>query len=304
MVISVHVRPELVSAFELWQAKMNTAASRFKGFQDADVVAPMPEVQDEYVVIYRFDTAGHLNAWLESEDRERLLTQGEHLFIEPEVAHAMSGGGIVDEGVTLVIPHRVKPGCEGEFLRVEQQLLEAERRQPGNRGSELLRPVPGAQEEWTVLVRFDTQDNADAWLHSPERLALVDEIGQYVEEFDVRSVGSSFGSWFSFNMVEGRAVPNWKQAMTVLLTLYPTVMILLMTQAAEFSKVPLYLATFVSNAVSVSALTWLLMPIATRGLRTWLSPTASVRASVAGVALVMALYGVEIFIFWLIRGGG
>jgi len=60
---------------------------------------------------------------------------------------------------------------------------------PGFRADELLKPVPGIQDEWTVLYRFDTAEHADAWLESPERKRLLAEQGERFADFELLLVG-------------------------------------------------------------------------------------------------------------------
>ena len=68
--------------------------------------------------------------------------------------------------------------------------------------------------------------------------------------------------------------PNWKSAMLVLLVLYPTVMVLSRFFGPILDRVGAepWLALWVSQIVSVSALQWWLMPTVTRPFRNWLDP--------------------------------
>ena len=43
-------------------------------------------------------------------------------------------------------------------------------------------------------------------------------------ETDALKVATAFSGWFTFGDAPGQAPPNWKQAMVVLLTLFPVVM--------------------------------------------------------------------------------
>lgn len=75
--------------------------------------------------------------------------------------------------VTVGVSHPVDPEQEEEFLAWQRRVTDSERAFPGFRGCELLRPVPGAQGNWTAIFRFDTEENLDAWLDSPERRELL-----------------------------------------------------------------------------------------------------------------------------------
>jgi antibiotic biosynthesis monooxygenase (ABM) superfamily enzyme len=47
----------------------------FEGFVGREILDAVPGVQDETVVILTFDTAGNLRAWIESEERARVLDE-------------------------------------------------------------------------------------------------------------------------------------------------------------------------------------------------------------------------------------
>lgn len=96
------------------------------------------------------------------------------------------------------------------------------------------------------------------------------------------------------------APPNWKQAMVVLLALFPVVMAELRWLSPMLGNLEQALATFIGNALSVALLTWLLMPLMVRALHWWLVPApAQARWTVpAGTVLIFGLYAVEIVLWW------
>jgi hypothetical protein len=68
--------------------------------------------------------------------------------------------------------------------------------------------------------------------------------------------------------------------------------------------VPGYLGLFIGNVLSVSILTWLLMPLVNRAFAFWLVPSRarSVRTHIAGAALVALIWGLCITAFALTTG--
>ena len=97
-------------------------------------------------------------------------------------------------------------------------------------GLELFDPVPGVQDKWVAVFRYDSREHLDEWLESETRAKLLEEGKRYFAGYDVRKISSAFSGWFRFNgEAEAGVPPNWKQAMTVLLALYPTVMVLNLT---------------------------------------------------------------------------
>lgn len=76
VVVSNRVEPDQVEAFLAWRETMQRAESGFPGFRGSEVFRPIEGLQDEWTTVYRFDTAEHLDAWLASDERRRLLAQG------------------------------------------------------------------------------------------------------------------------------------------------------------------------------------------------------------------------------------
>ena len=225
----------------------------------------------------------------ESTERARLLGLGAGPH---EGLDARQGTDLV----TVVVAHSVLPQDERAFLEWQRRLAEAERRSPGHRGSELLRPVPGVQDDWVGVTRFATASDLEAWLASTARRDLLAE-GERFRDFRLRRVPQSFGSWFSAGATESAAAPpSWKTALSVLVGLYPTVVLLTLGISALWPTGPLWASLLVGNVLSVSLLTWVVMPIVTRALTFWLEPGAGARqprtdvlGTVAGIGVLTVL---------------
>ncbi len=175
------------------------------------------------------------------------------------------------ELVTVVVAHSVPPEDEATFLAWQQRLSDAERRSPGHRGGELLRPVPGVQDDWVAVTRFATEPDLETWLGSAARRDLLAE-GERFRDFRLRRVTTSFGSWFSDDAGAAAGPPSWKTALSVLVGLYPTVVLLTLALSALWPAGPLWASLLIGNVASVSLLTWVVMPVVTRALAFWLEP--------------------------------
>ncbi|WP_242669992.1 antibiotic biosynthesis monooxygenase [Mycobacterium decipiens] len=221
-VVARKVRPEHVEAYRAWQYEIDAATSKSPGFIGTETIAPVAGVHDDWVIIFRFDSRENLSRWMQSEQRRELLERGDELLETPADEHTMIGGRPAAHSVTVVVNATPRPGQETKFLAAEKALETAARSFDGFTGYELFEPTQDGGE-WTSLYRFAESRYADQWLKSETRARLLGNLHEHSERNVVRKVPSSFGSWFSFNEVDGANTPNWKQSMTVLLMLYPTI---------------------------------------------------------------------------------
>ncbi|MFC5745034.1 antibiotic biosynthesis monooxygenase [Actinomadura rugatobispora] len=288
--------------YRRWQEGVNRAARGFDGFEGTESYPPESGASNEWVVVFRFSDVDQLSAWLRSGTRRRLIEEGRGLFEEEPAQEVLSGGARAQEAVTAVVSHEVRAGREQDFLEWQRKTLKAQEKFPGFMGSELFEPVEGIQDRWVVIFRFDSRENLGRWMDSEVRRRLLDEGDECFSDYEVREIRSAFSGWFRFEGAREGAPPSWKQAMAVLLALYPTVMVLTLTVDREVSGLgaPLYLALFIGNVLSVSILTWVMMPLVNRGLAFWLPPGRSRRVQVAGAALVVACYVLLIVLFALV----
>lgn len=284
-----------------WQEDVNHAVAGFPGYLGSDVAGsgagPGP---GDWTVIYRFDSQPRLQSWLASPEREELLRRGAGLFEGGPSQHVLIREDEPDL-VTVLVSHPVDPDDEGDFLAWQQRVTDAERQFPGFRGAELFRPVPGVQDEWTALYRYDTDEHVTAWLDSAERARLLAE-GQRFQDFELRRISSPFGSWFDPPGEEDGGPAQWKTALSVLVGLYPTVVLLTLAISAIWTKAELWESLLIGNILSVSLLTWVVMPVVTRALRFWLTPADGrdgARTDAIGAAASVGFLTLAALVFWL-----
>jgi hypothetical protein len=301
VVIAQKVRPGRDKEYLSWQAEMNKLCGTFPGYEAAEVVPPVEGVQNDYVVVFRFDTFPHLDGWLKSDAHIALLARGQD-FLGDARQHVVAAPHAAPAGAGMVVSTRVKPGREAEYRAWQTTIDQEAARFPGFLGNEMFPAVPGFQEEWVVVVRFDSAKHLQNWLESEPRRRLNQQAARLWDEASVESFGGGFPGWFTAGQGEsskGALPPNWKQAMTVVLVLYPTVFLLSRYLSPWLTGLPFASSLFLSNVASVSILTWLLMPVVVRAFNFWLSPPPSRRLQfeILGLLAVLAGYAVAIFIF-------
>jgi hypothetical protein len=299
VVVTHHLLPDQGAEYERWQAGINGAAARFDGFQGAQVVAPSDDAPDHRVVVYRFDGAAHLHAWLESTERRDWIERGTRLFAEPPVQHTVATAA-TETTVTMVASHRVAPGREADYRAWQTGIDAAVARFPGFVASEMFEPVPGVQPDFVVVFRFADTDSLEVWLRSTERGDWLERAAPLLSGMQLSRVGGGLAGWFpvgSNGAISHAVAPRWKQAMVVLLALYPTVMALGWLQRRWPLDVGVPVRMFASNLVSVAILTWLLMPLTTRALQRWLDPRASPSVTAGYAGVIVASYALLVLGF-------
>jgi uncharacterized protein len=299
VVVSQAVKPGCHHQVRRWQADVDQAVSTFDGYLGHDVA---PGDAPEWTVFYRFDSRPHLMDWLGSAERAAVLSRGVELFDGPATQHVLIRENDA-ELVTIVVSHPIDPADQDDFLTWQGRVTDAERQFPGFRGAELYRPVPGVQDEWTALYRYDNDQHASAWLESDERSQLLRE-GERFRDFRLHRISSPFGSWFAppAGEPEEAPPPNWKTGLSVLVGLYPTVVLLTLAISEIWPGGPLWLTLLIGNICSVSLLTWLVMPVVTRLLRFWLVPgrqLSRARVDFIGTAASIGFLTLAALVFWL-----
>ncbi|MFD4429096.1 antibiotic biosynthesis monooxygenase [Nocardia sp. NPDC058497] len=298
VVITQQLRAGREAEFRRWQTAVNDAAAEFPGFLGADVTPP-GDAQSEWSVVYRFDDIVNLKRWLGSDTRAGLLASGTELFERPSTQHVL-----VDEpedaGVTVVVSHPVAADRESEFIAWQDRVTEVERTFRGFRGSELHRPIPGVQNEWTIIYSFSSAENLNRWLESPQRKALLAEAPDF-RDFEVHRIANPYGSWFPPSKTGEEDGPaSWKTALSVLVGLYPTVVILTLIITEIWPGGQLWISLLIGNILSVSLLTWVVMPVVTRALGFWMQPGRDPRTDMVGLACSVGFLTLAAVFFYLV----
>ena len=82
--VTRRIKPGHETAYEAFLEGIIVAASRFPGHLGVEVFRPATAAAGEYRIVYRFDTAGHLRRWLDSDEHADWLQRA-----EPHVAGPM-----------------------------------------------------------------------------------------------------------------------------------------------------------------------------------------------------------------------
>lgn len=307
IVTQTAVRPERAEAFARWQGETSTIITAFTGFIEQRLLPPNPPVQVDWVILQRFAAIEDAKRWLGSDERAKRLEGVAPMLIGRDDVHIVSDDdGRKPAPVSAVISTRVKPGKEAEYRAWERRIAAAQATTPGLQGYRFEPPMPGVQDDFVAILRFDSEANMQAWLDSPVRKQLVEEAAPLTEEFHARLARSGFEQWFrSDDGAAGGPLPVWKMDMIVLLLLYPIVFLWGVWVGTPLLDrlwhLPWAVNLFIGNIFSVG-LTGFLVPWTANGpLAWWLQPKNPKQAMgvhLLGAAIVCAIYAACIWAFW------
>lgn len=281
-----------------WQAKLHAAIALFTGFISLEFLSSNPAT-NEWLIVQRFDCSQNMLCWRQSEERKALLSELEQIAGPHKLQESSSNMDQVKAGVTEVFVTHVSPNKVHAYREWIAKVHRVEAQFPGFRGVYVQSPSKN-QKSWITLLQFDTPENLDRWLSSSERKQMLIESKSLIDSLEDHRMVSSFAGWFS-SVAKGAEIPPvWKQTMLVLLVLFPIVMLELKFLSPLTQNWKLSAATFIGNAISVTLVSWPLMPIVIRLLDWWLIPSSktSLSTSVKGALLIGILYLIEIGIFW------
>lgn len=268
VIVSRRPAPDRQAAFEVWVEEIRDVAATFPGHLGSEIQPSSEAHPGEWVTVYRFQSQADLDHWLESPERAELMRQGGDLTDGPTREQRLARPTQDSDVVTAVMSQHIHPENLAAFQDAEAHIAAAMTEFPGFLSFEHSPPVRGVQDDYVISFTFTSRAELDRWLESDSRQAVLRMVEPYVEGERTLSVIGGFGGWFVAE--KEQAPPRWKQAVSVLIALYPTTFVLSLVQQQFFADAPWMLALFVSNVLGIAALTWLLMPRLTAWLEPWL----------------------------------
>ena len=292
----VRIPDDAKNRFIDWQGKLNAAVAGYPGFISIEILA---SAAHEWLVIQRFRQPTDLDNWKKSSEYRRLLEELKAILPKGASIEDAEDDAFKRVGVTEVFVTQISDDKKEEYRNWLEKIHQVEAKFPGFKGMYVQAPKQG--ENWITLLQFDSVENLDNWLKSPEREAVLAESKDLIRSLESHRVISPYAGWFS-SIVQGKgkAPALWKQTMIILLVLFPIVMLELRFLSPLLTNLDISASTFIGNAISVSLISWPMMPTAIYFLSWWLVPQGQNKRykTILGTALVVLLYLIEIIIFW------
>ncbi len=170
--------------------------------------------------------------------------------------------------IHIAITRRVRPGCEAEFQEALREFLRASFAHSAVLGANLLVPAPGsASREFGILRTFASEEERDAFYGSRLFLEWDKRAARLTEGAPIYRQLHGLEAWFR---APGSPPPRWKMAVLTFAGVYPLTSLLPSLLGGLLTPLHPLLINVVTTAMIVGTLTWVIMPLLTRGLRPWL----------------------------------
>lgn len=178
----------------------------------------------------------------------------------------------------LKIVYHVLPRTREVFERTLRSLVEAGETSPGRLGVDVLTPAPGSDDldEWQVVLRYRTEADLCAFRRSRK-------VRTSRARLDALTVGAprverihGMETWFALS--DRRDVsppPKWKMAIVSILAIYPLILFVQPVIAPLVRGAPRWLAILTEMTAISPLMTWVVLPLVIRLLKTWLYPEGS-----------------------------
>lgn len=175
--------------------------------------------------------------------------------------------------VTAVISHLIKPGREAGYEEWMRSIIPVAKTFAGHLGINILRPHPGGNLEYIIVLHFNHHKNLQTWLESEVRRELIKRAKPLIQEPEAVQVLTGLETWFELPKRPQKAPPKrYKMALLTWLTVFLTLTIVGRILNSVLVPLPDLLAQFITIGIVVWLLTYFLMPHITRLLYKWLYP--------------------------------
>lgn len=208
---------------------------------------------------------------------------------------------------SVVVEYTVPEGKGWAFRKWHSRLVDMARRSPGFVRADRHRPLrckDGALK-WYSVIHFDQPEHLDRWLSSDHRETVLKAGKSVFDGYKFKSFTTGLEGWFfpeSGLELNSLGPPAWKQILSVVLGLYPIIMIQerLFSYLGVFESWTPAKAMLANNLITTCILTLVVMPLIIRLLGFWFKPayqSSSLRSEVSGTILTVAAMGLMALLF-------
>jgi len=175
----------------------------------------------------------------------------------------------MSQPIHVAVVRTVKPGCEAEFQQALREFLQTSLAHGGVLGATMIVPAPGSDSrEFGILRTFANEQERDAFYKSTMFEAWLARAKPLTEGEPVYRQLHGLEAWFR----SPAPPPRWKMAVATYLGVLPVATFLGLTLGPAIRSWHFLFNNMVFNLCVVALLTWIVMPLVTRALDSWLQP--------------------------------
>ncbi|MDD2273046.1 MAG: antibiotic biosynthesis monooxygenase [Desulfuromonadaceae bacterium] len=178
------------------------------------------------------------------------------------------------EGATVVITHRLRENKQAEYEKWLEEIAPLCKASPGHLDWNIVRPIRGLTETYTVIIRFDTEAHLREWMESPTRALLIEKVRPLFVSDDDFFISSGLDFWFTPAGAKAKVPVRWKQYLVTWSAICPLAlgMPLVVNPILQYLGVPnnRLIATFAVTGLVVFLMVYAVMPRYTRLVQRWL----------------------------------
>jgi antibiotic biosynthesis monooxygenase (ABM) superfamily enzyme len=167
----------------------------------------------------------------------------------------------------------VRDAQHEDYERWLGQILPVVAAAPGFLDVQVIRPVRGLTDGYTVILRFDHEAALRRWLTSPERRRLIDSVQPILAQGDSYTLHSGIDYLFTPQGVGLRAPVRWKQFLVTFTAILPLTLglpLLIGPLLRAIGWGERWVVVTVVSGVAVLLMVYVIMPRYTRLVRGWL----------------------------------
>jgi antibiotic biosynthesis monooxygenase (ABM) superfamily enzyme len=178
-----------------------------------------------------------------------------------------------DGGATVVITHRVRGDRQADYESWLGEITPLSRAAPGHLDWHIVRPIPGATETYTVIIRFESAAHVKNWMDSGERKRLIEKVQPLLAGGDDFYVSSGLDFWFTPAGAKAKVPVRWKQYLITWSAIFPLALgvpHLVSPVLGALGIANSLITTLAVTALVVYLMVYVVMPRYTRLVQRWL----------------------------------
>jgi antibiotic biosynthesis monooxygenase (ABM) superfamily enzyme len=180
----------------------------------------------------------------------------------------------IDTGATVVITHRVNEEKQAQYEAWLNEIGPRCRSTEGLLDLHVIRPVQKLSDTYSIIIRYDTEQNLKNWIESEDRKRLISKVQNLLIGNDSYLIKSGLDFWFAPEGTKSKIPVRWKQFVLTWSAIYPlvTILPLALIPLLRWLNLPEqhYLDMLILTGIVVFMMVYIVMPRYTKLVRNWL----------------------------------